>query len=69
MPEPRFLTVADVAEILATSTVQVHALIKRHELRAIQIGGRNQYRIETTELEDYIQRMYARADERAHTSS
>ncbi|HET7385245.1 MAG TPA: helix-turn-helix domain-containing protein [Nocardioidaceae bacterium] len=62
MPEPRFLTVPDVAEILATSAAQVKALIKRGDLRAIQIGGRNQWRVETVELEDYIRRMYERAD-------
>ncbi|MEP7089698.1 MAG: helix-turn-helix domain-containing protein [Nocardioidaceae bacterium] len=59
---PRFLTLADVAEVLATSVAQVRALIQAGELRYIQIGGRQQYRIEAVELEDYIQRMYARAE-------
>ena len=58
---PRFLTLADVAEILNTSVAQVRALVQAGELRYIQIGGRQQYRIETVELEDYIQRMYAEA--------
>ena len=57
--EPRFLTSPDVAEILNTSLAQVIALLKRGELRGIQIGGRGQWRVETTELEGYIQRMYA----------
>jgi excisionase family DNA binding protein len=69
MPEPsrppdvgrRFLTLADVAEILATSVAQVRALVQSGELPAIQIGGRLQYRVETVELEGYIQRMYAKA--------
>lgn len=61
-PGPRFLTIADVAEILATSTAQVRALIRDKELRHIQIGGRNQYRIEVAELENYIQRQYAKTD-------
>ncbi len=61
---PRFLTLADVAEILATSVVQVRALISAGELRYIQIGGRQQYRIEAVELEAYIQRKYAEADAR-----
>jgi excisionase family DNA binding protein len=64
-PGPRFLTIADVAEILATSTAQVRALIRDGELRYIQIGGRNQYRIEVAELESYIQRQYAKADKQA----
>ncbi|MGZ6803540.1 MAG: helix-turn-helix domain-containing protein [Nocardioidaceae bacterium] len=62
MPEPRFLTLADVAEILATSVVQVRALVRRGDLRAIQIGGRGQWRVETVELEAFIQRMYAQQD-------
>jgi excisionase family DNA binding protein len=58
----RFLTLADVAEILATSVAQVRALVQSGELRYIQIGGRQQYRIEAVELENYIQRMYAKAE-------
>lgn len=58
MAEPRFLTLADVAEILATSTAQVYALVRRGELRAIKIGGRGQWRVETVELEAFIKRMY-----------
>ena len=55
---PRFLQLADVAEILNTSTAQVYALVRRGDLPAIKIGGRGQWRVETTELEAYIQRMY-----------
>jgi excisionase family DNA binding protein len=64
-PEPgqrRFLTLADVAEVLSTSVAQVRALVHSGELRFIQIGGRQQYRIEAVELEDYIARMYAKAE-------
>jgi excisionase family DNA binding protein len=59
---PRFLTLADVAEILNTSQAQVYALVKRNELLGIQIGGRGQWRVETDQLEAFIQRMYDRAD-------
>lgn len=55
---PRFLTLADVAETLATSQAQVYALVRRGELPAIKIGGRGQWRVEAVELENYIQRMY-----------
>ena len=58
MPTPRFLTLADVAEVLNVSWRQVYALVRRKELIAIQIGGRGQWRVEATELESYIQRMY-----------
>jgi excisionase family DNA binding protein len=56
---PRFLTLADVAEVLSTSSAQVYALVRRGELPAIKIGGRGQWRVEASELEEYIQRMYA----------
>jgi len=59
---PRFLTLADVAEVLSTSVAQVRALVQSGELRYIQIGGRQQYRIEAVELENYIQRLYAESD-------
>lgn len=55
---PRFLTLADVAEVLNTSVAQVYALVRRGELLAIKIGGRGQWRVEASELEGYIERMY-----------
>jgi excisionase family DNA binding protein len=64
---PRFLTLADVAEILATSVAQVRSLVHAGELRYIQIGGRQQYRIEAAELEKYIQRQYAESDAKLAT--
>lgn len=55
---PRFLTLADVAEILSTSSAQVYALVRRGDLPAIKIGGRGQWRVESEQLEAYIKRMY-----------
>jgi excisionase family DNA binding protein len=55
---PRFLTLPDVAEILNTSLAQVTALVRRGELRALKLGGRGQWRVETSELEAFIERMY-----------
>lgn len=55
---PRFLTLADVAEVLNISAAQVYALVRRGELRAIKIGGRGQWRVEASELEAYIERSY-----------
>jgi excisionase family DNA binding protein len=57
--DPRFLTLADVAEVLNTSSAQVYALVRRGDLPAIKIGGRGQWRVERVQLEDFIQRMYA----------
>jgi excisionase family DNA binding protein len=59
---PRFLTLADVADVLNVTVRQVYALVRSGELRGIQIGGRGQWRIENDQLEDYISRQYARAD-------
>ncbi|MDF1603931.1 helix-turn-helix domain-containing protein [Nocardioides sp. YIM 152315] len=56
---PRFLTLADVAEVLNTSSAQVYALVRRGDLVAIKIGGRGQWRVEADQLEEFIQRMYA----------
>jgi excisionase family DNA binding protein len=59
---PRFLQLADVAEVLNISGAQVYALVRREELKAIKIGGRGQWRVEASELEAYIQRAYADAE-------
>ncbi len=56
---PRFLTLTDVAEVLNTSLAQVTALVKREELKALKLGGRGQWRVEASELEAFIERMYA----------
>ena len=58
-PATRFLTLADVAEVLNTSSAQVYALVRRGDLPAIKIGGRGQWRVERVQLEEFIQRMYA----------
>jgi excisionase family DNA binding protein len=55
---PRFLHLADVMEVLNLSSAQAYALVRSGDLRAIQVGGRNQWRIEASELESYIQRQY-----------
>ncbi|MEO9323111.1 helix-turn-helix domain-containing protein [Nocardioides sp. C4-1] len=55
---PRFLTLADVAEVLNTSSAQVYAMVRRGELEAIKIGGRGQWRVESSKLEEYIARAY-----------
>lgn len=60
---PRFLTLADVAEVLNTSSAQVYALVRRGDLPAIKIGGRGQWRVEADQLESFIQRMYAETKE------
>lgn len=59
---PRFLQLPDVAEILNISGAQAYALVRRGDLRGIKIGGRGQWRVEASELEAYIQRMYTESE-------
>jgi excisionase family DNA binding protein len=59
MAARRFLQLTDVAEVLNISSSQTYALVRSGELPAIKIGGRGQWRVEQTALEDYIQRCYA----------
>lgn len=60
MTADRFLTLADVAEILNISTSQAYALVRSGDLHGIQIGGRNQWRVERSKLEEYIEEAYRR---------
>jgi excisionase family DNA binding protein len=60
---PRFLTLADVADVLNTSSAQVYALVRRGDLPAIKIGGRGQWRVEASKLEEYIQQQYKAAEQ------
>lgn len=55
---PRFLTIKNVAVELATSDVQIRALLASGDLLGIQIGGRNLWRIERVKLEEYIAGLY-----------
>ena len=55
----RFIQLADVSEMLNISSAQAYALVRSGELPAIKVGGRGQWRVEASELESYIQRMYA----------
>lgn len=60
---PRFLKLTDVAEVLNVTTRQVYALVRSGDLRGIQVGGRNQWRVEDVALEDYIRRQYERGQD------
>ena len=58
MASDRFLTLADVADVLNISASQTYALVRSGDLEAIKIGGRGQWRVEREKLESYIARMY-----------
>lgn len=59
----RFIPLTEVSEVLDISADQAYALVRSGDLPAIKVGGRGQWRVETVELESYIQRMYARTRE------
>lgn len=55
----RFVPLSEVAETLDISASQAYALVRSGELPAIKVGGRGQWRVELTELDAYIERMYS----------
>jgi excisionase family DNA binding protein len=57
-PSARFYSLGDVAEVLNISVKQVYALVRRGEIPAIKIGGRGQWRVEHTALDNYIEHAY-----------
>lgn len=63
----RFIPLSEVCEVLDISSAQAYALVRTGDLPAIKVGGRGQWRVETSELEAYIQRMYARTAELVKT--
>jgi excisionase family DNA binding protein len=51
----RFLTLDDLAAELTVSRSQAYALVRHGVVPAMQVGGRRQWRIERTRLEEWIQ--------------
>lgn len=62
--KPRFYTLTDISEILNISMSAARSLVTSGELPAIQIGGKQAWRIEVSELESFIQRQYQLTRER-----
>ncbi|MDQ6715425.1 MAG: helix-turn-helix domain-containing protein [Actinomycetota bacterium] len=54
----RFLQLAEVSEILNISSAQAYALVRSGDLPAIKVGGRGQWRVERSSLEDFIAKAY-----------
>jgi excisionase family DNA binding protein len=54
----RFLTLADVATVLAISVRQAYALVRSGELPAIKVGASGQWRVENSVLDGYIEGKY-----------
>lgn len=57
-PSPRFLTLDQVAEVLNTTRVQVYALVRANSPPAMKVGGRGQWRVERSRLEDWIEQQH-----------
>lgn len=57
----RFLTLADVAEVLNISPRQAFDLVRTGELPAIRVGDGGPWRVEKTVFETYIDAMYEEA--------
>lgn len=61
----RFLTVADVAEVLNVSAGQAYAMVRSGELPAIKLGGSGHWRVERVVLEKWITDKYEESRRRA----
>lgn len=57
----RFLTLADVAEVLAISVGDALKLVRSNELPAIRVGTAGAWRVERSVLESYIEAKYEEA--------
>jgi len=57
----RFLTLEQVAGELAVSRAQVYAVVRDKTLLALKVGGRGKWRVERSELESYVARLYEEA--------
>ncbi|GAA4721052.1 helix-turn-helix domain-containing protein [Isoptericola chiayiensis] len=60
----RFLSLAEVQEMLSISATQAYSLVRSGELPAIQVGPKKVWRVEASKLEEYIDRQYTRTRER-----
>ncbi len=57
----RFLTLTDVAEVLALTAAEVVALVRSGELPAIRLGSIGQWRVEQSALAAFIADKYEEA--------
>jgi len=62
MDLPTFVPLEYIERELSISKSQAYALVRSGDLKAIQVGGRSQWRISLDELEAYIERCYAESD-------
>ncbi len=65
----RFLSLADVAEVLNISSRQARSLVTSGELRGLQIGGRGIWRVAVEDLDAFIEAGFKRTAERVEARS
>jgi len=56
---PRFMTVAEVAQLMRVSTMTVYRIIKAGDLPATRVG--KSYRITETDVDDYLAGRFTQA--------
>lgn len=54
----RFLSIADVAEILQVDATDVHTLVQSGELASFRVGERGPIRIELAQLNAFVSHRY-----------
>ena len=54
----RFLTLAQFAAELNVTESQAYALVRTGQIRAIKVGGRGQWRLERSVIEEFIAGAY-----------
>lgn len=66
---PIFVPLDRIMEELSISRAQAYALVRSGQLRAIQVGGRGQWRVSLEELDAYIARSYEETAKFIHQDS
>ena len=59
MSRARFLTVAEVADLIRVSTMTVYRLIKASDLPAVRVG--KSYRVREDDLDAWLAKQYTQA--------
>jgi excisionase family DNA binding protein len=59
MSRARFLTVAEVADLIRVSTMTVYRLIKSSDLPAVRVG--KSYRVREDDLDAWLAKQYTQA--------
>ncbi|MCC7077901.1 MAG: helix-turn-helix domain-containing protein [Acidimicrobiia bacterium] len=67
-PDNRLLTPNEAAERLNISVAQVYTLLRGNELPGLKIGKRGVWRIDPSQLDEYVERLKTEALDRVRTA-